>query len=280
MNTLISNINLQEPELRHILTEVKNITGFDFSLYSYGFIKRRTEYFMFKNNVFLETELIYRLNNSLNFAGAFVNNVFFQQYELFRDAEAWNYIDEKILPKLLKKSEIKIYFPFSSGTEDIYSFLFLLNRYKNENFHIFITGVTDKHILEIKKAVFSKNHVKASEKNIGLFNFTLDKDDVFISANENYKVKKEFKGTLHFNTCDFFKNQYLSEFDLVFFRNKMIFFNEELKAKALNFVVRSLKKGAYLILGEKERINTSAEKKIKQLHKGLSIYKRKTFSLS
>ncbi len=42
----MSDINLKSTELKHILKEVKCITGFDFSEYAYSFIKRRIELLM------------------------------------------------------------------------------------------------------------------------------------------------------------------------------------------------------------------------------------------
>lgn len=280
MNTIISNINLSEVELKHVLSEVKCLSNFDFSLYSHSFIKRRTEYFMSKNNIFSEGDLIYRINNSSALLGHFIENVFFQQFELFRDVELWNYIEEKVLPKFLKQTEVKIYFPYSSGAEQLYSFLYILNNFNTEKFKIYITGVTDRHVSKIKNPNFTKAHVKASEKNISLLKTALDKDDVFFENNGEFKVNVNYSGNLIFTTCDFFKEQHFADFDLVFFQNKMIFFNTELKAKSLNYVVRSLKKGAYLILGERETIDKTIEKKIKHLHKGMSIYKRKTFLLT
>lgn len=280
MNKLISNINLSELELKHILAEVKCLTNFDFSLYQKGFIKRRTEFFMFKNNILTESDLIYRINNSSNFIGLFLETIFFQRFELFRDADLWNYIEEKIIPKLIKKDEVKIHFPYATGAEELYSFLYILNKFDTKNFNIYITGVTDKHLSIIKKHIFLNSHIKFSEKNIGLLNSATDKDDIFIERNNYYIIKNNFSGDINYTTCNFFKQQNLAEFDLVFFQNKLIFFNYELKTKALNNIVRSLKKGGYIVLGEKEKIDNESEKKIKKLHKEISIYKRKTFSLS
>ena len=279
MTELNSNINLSEIELKHILTEVKCLTGFDFSQYAFNFIKSRTEKFMYKNNVVSEADLIYKINNSTNVAGMFLDNVFFPQYELFRDAEMWNYIEQNIIPKFIKKTEVKIHFPFSSGGENLFSFLYILKNFNTENFQIHITGVSDKHIAEIKKAQFTATHIKASEKNIGLLNSAIDKDDVFISKhNDLFEINYNYKGELIYSTCDFFKEQHLSEFDLVFFQNKMIFFNSELKEKALAAIIRSLKKGSYIVIGEKEQIGRNAERKIKQVDKKISLYKRKIFS--
>lgn len=279
MAKINSNINLSEIELKHILVEVKCLTGFNFSQYAYNFIKSRTEKFMHKNNIVSEADLIYRINKSSNMAGMFLDNVFFPQYELFRDAEMWNFLEKNILTKFAKKAEVNIHFPFSSGGESLFSLLYLLKSFNTQNYQIHITGVSDKHISEIKKEQFTATHIKESEKNIALLNSAIDKDDVFISKNNySFKINYNYKGKLIYKTCDFFKGKQLSEFDLVFFQNKMIFFNSELKEKALFTIIKSLKKGGYVIIGEKEKIGKSAERKIKQVDKKISLYKRKIFS--
>ncbi len=277
LNKLISNINLSELELKHILAEIKCLTGFDFTSYSFNFIKRRVEFFMYQNNVSSESDLIYRINKSSVFPGLFLETVFFSSGELFRDAEVWNFFEKIIIPKLIKRNEINIHFPYSTGAEDIYSFLYMIRDFNTEQIKIHITGVTDKHITKIKQNVFTNTNVKLSEKNISLLNNIKGVDDIFISQNEKFKIETNFKGQFIYETCDFFKKQYLSEFDIVFFRNKMIFFNPELKDKALSSVVRSLKKGGFLVIGEKEAINKNSERIIKQVKKGISIFKRKTF---
>lgn len=280
LNKLISHINLSEIELKHILTEIKCLTAFDFTSFSYTFIKRRTEFFMFQNNISNESDFIYKINKSSVFAGLFLETVFFQNDELFRDAEVWNLIKKTIIPKLLKKNEINIHFPYSTGKEDVCSFLYIIKNFNTENFKIYVTGVTDKHISNIKHNSFAKSNLKLSEKNISLLNDKTNIDDVFNKNGNYYKIKTSFNGKIIYETCDFFKKKSLSEFDIVFFRNKMIFFNQELKQKALSSVVRSLKRGGYIIIGEKEKIDENAEKTIKQVKKGISIYKRKTFLLS
>ena len=270
------NINITDIDLKQILKEVKCLSFHDFSMYAHTFIRNRTERFMNEYEIVSKADLIYRINKSSKMLGLFLDCIYFQKFELFRDAEMWNYIDENILSKLQKKKEIKIHFPYSTGAEELYSFLYILNKYKTEKFKIYVTGVSEKHVSTIKKAEFTKKHLKASEKNIKLLNSEID--EVFVPENSKFKVKTNFKGEIIYKVCDFFKELHTSEYDLVFFQNKMIYFNSELKEKAENNIIRSLNKRAYFIIGEKEIIKSQLSRKIKGIEKNLSIYKRKLFS--
>jgi chemotaxis protein methyltransferase CheR len=274
----MSAVNLKSSDIKHILKEVKCNTGIDFSEYAFCFIKRRTELFMFENKIISVTDLIYKLNKSPVIAGNFLDTIFIPPSELFRDAEVWNYIEKDILPKLITKKDIKIHFAYATGGEELYSFLYILNNFYSENIKICVTAVTEKHLSVIKKGEFSLQHLKASQKNIEILESAVDSDDIFIKNKDVYTIKSNYKGELIFNTCNFFKEVFISEFDIVFFRNSMIYFNNELKDKSLKMVLRSLKKTGILLIGEKELLNEESGKKFKRINKTMSIYKKKTFS--
>jgi len=274
----MSDINLKSTDLSHILKEVKCITSFDFSEYAHTFIKRRTERLMFANKINTVADLIYRINQSEGFVGQFLETVFVPQTEFFRDPEMWNFLERKILPKLTNKKELSIHLQYSTSGEELFSLLFILSKFDTSNVSITLTAVTDKHLNSIKGAEFNATHIKTSVKNIELLDSAIDSDDVFIEKNNIISVKHKFKGKISYETCAFFKGKYFSEFDLVFFRNSMLYFNSELKEKALQTAIRSLKKGAYIFIGEKETIGNESGKKLKQVSKNLSIYKKKTFA--
>ena len=274
----MSDINLKPTELLHILKEVKCITGFDFSEYAYSFIKRRTELLMHANKISSEADLIYRINQSKGFAGQFLETVFVTQSEFFRDSEMWNYIESKILTKLVGKKELNIHLPYSTSGEELFTLLFILSKFDTAKVKITVTAVTDKHLSFIKKGEFNAGHIKASVKNIELLDSAIDSDDVFTETKKLISVKHNFKGQIIYETCEFLKGEYFSEFDLIFFRNTMLYFNSELKEKMLKKVIRSLNKGAFLFIGEKETIGNESGKKLKQVVKNLSIYKKKTFA--
>lgn len=273
----MSEISLQNSELKHILKEVHCLSGYDFSQYSYSFILRRTEQFMQKNNIRSEADFIYKINKFSSVAGSFLENVFVSQTELFKDYEVWNYLTNIILPKQTEKEKYTIFFPYSVSGDEFYSLLLILNNFNTKNIRIIVNGVTEIHLEKIKKGCFSERHIKNSTKNIELLIPNIDNDIVFKNKNNCYGIKNNFDGEIIFETCDFFKDRYISEIDLVIFRNSMIYFNSELKEKALKTVIRSLKKGAYLIIGVKENINKETGKKLKLIEKDISIYKKKIF---
>ena len=191
----------------------------------------------------------------------------------------WNYLTEKILSKNNGSGKLKIHFPYSTGNEELYSLLFLLDQIKeSENIEITVSAVTDVHLNKIKKAEFTQFQVKSSVKNIELLNYATDSDDIFKLNDKSFKAKNNFNGEIKYDICDFFKGKYINEFDIVFCRNNFIYFNSELQDKAMKVIGRSITKGGYLIIGACEALGENHKKKFKQINKPLSIYKKKSIA--
>lgn len=269
-------INLQISELKNMLKEVHCITGINCSQYAFSFIKRRTELFMKSNKVVSDIDFIYKINKSPGFAGQFLETVFVPNSELFRDAEMWNFLESKLLPKFSGKKNINIMMPYCTGGRELYSLLYILKENPDSsNITITVSSVTDVHLKRIKSGKFNNNDIKASVKNIEMLNSAKDTDDIFYHKNKSYRVKNDFKGQLNFEVCDFFKGIYISDFDIVICRNSFIYFNTELQEKVIKTITRSLKKGGYLIIGASETLDETEKRKYKQINKELSIYKKK-----
>ncbi len=272
----MSEINLTKPELKNMLKEVHCITSINYSQYAFSFIKRRTELFMNSNKIISDIDFIYKINKSPGFAGQFLETVFVPDSEFFRDAEMWNFLENKLLPKFSGKKNIKIHLPYCTGGKELYSLLYILNENPgNLNISIMVSAVTDVHLKRIKSGKFDYPDIKVSVKNIELLNSANNSEDIFHHSNKSYKVKNDFKGQLNFEVCDFFNNKYFSDFDIIICRNSFIYFNKELHEKAVKTITRSLKKGGYLIIGANETIGDPEKRKYKKINKVLSIYKKK-----
>jgi chemotaxis protein methyltransferase CheR len=271
-------MNLTNAELKNILNEVKNHTGIDYYQYAFSFIKRRTEVFMEKNQLFSDTEFIYRINNSKGIATNFKEDVHVTQTELFRDPEMWNYLTGSILPSFKTNEEIKIALPHTTGPEELYSLLYAIGDHEKKwNVFIYVSLASEKCKSIIEKGSFDEKHFKASVKNIEFLNFSRNSEDVFKKKDNVYHLKHLYKGNILYDEFTLFEYPYPDEFDIVIFRNQMIYLNKELQVKAFKMIAKSIKKGKWLILGEREKLDDAYSNNFKQVNKSMSIYKRKSF---
>jgi chemotaxis protein methyltransferase CheR len=271
-------MKLNTTELKNIWIEVENQTGIDYSQYAFSFMKRRTEMFMEKNQLFSDKEFIYRINTSKVLANAFKEELIIPGMELFRDPEMWNYFAGTILPSFKNNDEIKIALPYTTGTEELYSLMYIIgNHEKNLNVVIYASITSERIKTAIEKGLFDEKQFNASVKNIELLNFARNSEDIFKRKDNVYQVKHNFKGSINYDAFSLFEYPYIDEFDIVICRNAMIFLNKELQAKAFKLITKSIKKGKWLIIGEKEKLDELHSNHFKQVQKALSIYKRKSF---
>jgi chemotaxis protein methyltransferase CheR len=272
------DVSLSRIELKSILEEIYCITGINFSEYSFGFIKRRTEEFMHENNLKSDTDFIYRINKSAGLASQYLEKIFVANSEFFRDAEIWNYFETKLLAKSLSKKDFKVWIPYAKDAKELLSLLYILGKSGDStHIHLLVSAVTDKHLSRIRNGRFSQTDIKHSLNNIDILNSALDQDDIFQIDNEVVELKHGFKGRIDYEVNNFINDEYVLEFDIIFLRNVFIYFDKELQKNAEKRVTRALKKGGYLFLGFCERL-LYEQSKYKQLNKGISIYKKKTFS--
>jgi chemotaxis protein methyltransferase CheR len=275
---LNKEMNLNTTELKNIWIEVENQTGIDYSQYAFSFMKRRTEIFMEKNQLFSDKEFIYRISTSKVMANSFKEEVFIPGMELFRDPEMWNYFTGTILPSFKNNDEIKIALPYITGPEELYSLLYTIgNHEKKLNVVIYVSITSERIKTAIEKGLFDEKQFNASVKNIELLNYARNSEDIFKRKDNVYQVKHNFKGSINYDAFSLFEYPYIDEFDIVICRNAMIFLNKELQAKAFKLIIKSIKKGKWLILGEKEKLDELHSNHFKQVQKALSIYKRKSF---
>ena len=270
------DLKLSISEINQIYNELNSISGFDFRDYAFSFKMRKITSLMNVNNIFSVEDFIYRLHNSKNIVNEFVKSLFVPHSELFRDAELWNYLQDKILPKLLLKSEVKIHIPYCVNGEELYTLIFFLGLYKSDHISILISHPLKENKEIIKNRVFIQKDLKACLKNIENLDFVHNTEDVFLGHTNKLRINHFYRGEIIFENSTVKNQQHISEFDFVLFRNRMIYFDEILKEEILKKINASLKKGGLLIIGEKESLDQMSGK-FKKLKSNLSAYKKKIF---
>lgn len=270
------DIKLTETDINHVINELKSISDFDFVDYAFSFKMRKIVDFMKSGNILTVDEFVYRLNKSENLTSEFAGSFFIPQSELFRDPELWNYLQEKTFPKLLLKKEVKIHLPVCIGGEDLYSLIIFLGMFPSKHVSVSVSYPLERNENEIKNRTFGIKDLKACQKNIELLNHIKNTEDVFIGHSNNMIINHSFKGEILFEMKYITEQQHISEFDLVLFRNRMIYYNDDLQNEVLKNINASLNKGGLLVIGEKELLGKLSGK-FKKLKTDLSIYKKKIF---
>ncbi len=139
----------------------------------------------------------------------------------------------------------------SSG-EEAYSILIILKeieRLKDFHIHILATDINEEMLYIAKKGIYSGRTLNTVPA------YYLEK--YFEPCLNRFRIKEELKKSVSFkylNLAADFKSEISQKFDLIFFRNVMIYFSRQLTKKIINSFYDLLEDPGYLFLGPSETL--------------------------
>lgn len=168
----------------------------------------------------------------------------------FREPEHFNFLEDLIKSK--SQHPFRIWSAASSSGEELYSIAMVLADFcKSSDWRILGTDISTRVLekamrghypLERHEGISQARLQKYCLKGVGAQNGSLLIDS-------NLKIHTEFK------QLNLLKPQHLTEqFDVIFLRNVMIYFDKESKQKVLDNVTKRLRKGGYLFISHTESL--------------------------
>lgn len=273
----MTQAKLRISELKQIFTEINSLIGIDFSEFSFFSIKRRFEkifdIYKFEN----ANEFITKLKEDKYFLNNILFDIFPSQTELFRDPTMWLALLKNIFPKYSKSEIFKIYIPHCTSGEELFSLVYLLHEAgMTNNTEITVSTPCIQNIEYINRAVYPIKKISSAEKNVENLDTKLPFSDFVTSNIQTFEIKDEYFKNLNikFDKKSVFETQYTNEFDLVIFRNVMIYFNSKLQDEILEKITNSLKRNSYLAIGIGEKLTGSTIRKYKISNTNENIYKK------
>jgi len=142
--------------------------------------------------------------------------------------------------------------PCASG-EEAYSLLFrfLEASIEEEKFDIYALDINSQEIQKAKEGLYTQRRIQRVSSEM------LEK--YFIEEDEHYRVKPHFRDSIHFENRNIFEGmpEQCSNFDIIFSRNMLIYFDKEAQERAEIFFYEKLAVGGVLFLGHADKIPNS-----------------------
>ncbi len=175
----------------------------------------------------------------------------------FRDIGHFILLKETILPDLNKQrggGAIRIWSAACSSGQEPYNISMIAEDYQNmkgmgRGVQIQATDISSKVLDEARKGVYCGLAVERG--------LTLDQQKrYFIARDKCLEVKPEIKRRVSFRSQNLAENyQSLGRFDVIFCRNVLIYFSNDLKKDIIDRMANALNPGGYLFLGSTESLN-------------------------
>lgn len=265
---------ISDNELAFFLEKVYKTYGYDYRGYSLSHIKRRVQLFysILRSKDFDEFQTKI-LNNKSTFKDLFLN-ISVNITTFYRNPDVFKVLKNEILPKLDSFLDIKIWCAGCSSGEEPYSIaIFLKELGLLDRSIIYATDLNEVVLNNAKNGIYSKENFNLFLKHYYQSGGTESFSSYFDMKENFVSVKDEIKERILFFRHNLVHDSKINDFQLIFCRNVIIYFDQELKRKIFSLFHKSLDNYGFLILGESESLDFHTEFRV--IDKKNKIYKRK-----
>lgn len=247
--------DLSNEQLDKILTVVDRRFGYDFRGYARASIRRRVHGFMSRSGILTTEALEYQLLNDETCFPRFLQYISVHVTEMFRDPGFYKMMRAEVIPQLASYPFIKIWHAGCSTGEEVYSMAILLQEEGLlERTKLYATDINAYVLGKAKQGIFplrymqeyTRNYRNSGGKEVFSGYYTAKYDNVVFDAS----LKKNMVFAMHNLTSDGSFN----EFNLIFCRNVLIYFDRAFQQRCVRLFQQSLCLLGYLALGTKESL--------------------------
>lgn len=256
-----------------IIDLIKQNSPLDFSDYKQSTILRRTKRRMVQKNFINLPAYLDILKENSEELNALTKEFLISVTSFFRNPEAFEYIQKKIIPVILEKllpgEELKIWVAGFATGEEAYSLAILIaehliGQYKDVVVKIFATDIDSTAMAHAAKGVYHADIIKSvSFERL---------DNYFIKEGNNYRVKPGIRKMIIFAQHDLVKNPPYCNMHLISCRNLLIYMTPVLQKKIFSMLLFGIKMDGYLFLGSSES-PASIINNLEVVHKKWKIYR-------
>ncbi|WP_457624928.1 CheR family methyltransferase [Persephonella sp.] len=271
---------LQSEELKKIRDLIELKSGISIKEKKFEIIHKKKIERLIKEEGYTDFKTFYHdivYNKKPDLLQKLYNIVTINETYFFRENEHFRILLDRILPEIDKKREkgetVNILSAPCSTGEEVYTILIHLleeNRLiKNRDFMILGIDIDSQVIKKAQKGVYTESSMRDTPDHI--------KSRYFKKKGELYYINSDLRECVTFenvNVLDRYRMKKLGKFDVIFSRNMLIYFEENIRKEVIANFYSMLKPEGYLILSHVERIPES----IRLFHKikidGSIIYKK------
>lgn len=246
---------LEDVEIRLLLTGIQQVYGYDFRDYADASIKRRLTHWLagseFETFSLAQSQVLRDPDIFVSLLRGVTVNV----TEMFRDPAFFRALREHIVPFLKTYPFLKIWHAGCATGEEAYSMAILLNEEGMAGrYRIYATDIDEAVLQEAAEGVlpiaemqkFTRNYQKSGGKASFADYYTARYDHAMLSAS--------LRDNIVFSPHNLAADAAFGEMNLILCRNVMIYFKPGLKERCLGLFDHSLIPGGFLCLGLKETL--------------------------
>jgi two-component system CheB/CheR fusion protein len=243
------------PDLEGLLEHIRDTRGFDFSGYKRTTLLRRVDKRMAQ--VGAKDYAAYRehLEENRDEFAALFNTILINVTAYFRDAPAWEYLRDEIIPKMIANKEqyepIRVWSAGVASGEEAYSVAMLLSEALGasefrERAKIYATDVDEEALTQARQGRAEEQDLE--EVPTGL------REKYFQREGNHFVLRSDLRRSIIFGRHDLMQDAPISRIDLLISRNTLMYFEAEAQSRILARLHYALTDKGYLFLGKAEML--------------------------
>jgi two-component system, chemotaxis family, CheB/CheR fusion protein len=245
----------ESPDFERLLQYLRETRGFDFSGYKRTTLMRRIEKRMTLVGVKGHGAYLDYLQAHPDEFATLFNTILINVTSYFRDAAAWEYLQDEILPRIIDGKApyepIRVWSAGVASGEEAYSVAMLLSEVLGtsefrERAKIYATDVDEDALAHARQG-------RAEEKALEEVPISL-REKYFEPEGDHYLLRGELRRSIIFGRHDLVQDAPISRIDLLVCRNTLMYFEPEAQAKILSRLHYALSEKGFLFLGKAEML--------------------------
>jgi len=264
---------------------MRDSRGFDFTGYKRTSLMRRVRHRMDQAGYATYEQYLDVLQASSDEFAALFNTILINVTAFFRDPEAWDFISDEVIPRMLAErgpdDPIRVWSAgCASGQEPYTLAMLLVKAMESDSFSqrvkIYATDIDEEALAEARTASYDAKAVEGVPQDL-LARY-------FEQVNSRYVVHKDLRRTVIFGRNDLVTDAPISRVDLLVCRNTLMYLNAETQRNVLGRLHFALAPQGTLFLGHAEMLLSHSDRftplnlknrifrKVAALHVGVERY--------
>ena len=192
----------------------------------------------------------------------FIDAVTTNKTDFFREPVHFDYLTDNVLPELdsdpegVRPWQFKLWCAGCSSGEEPYTLAMVLSEYaaqrRNFEFSLLATDISSRVLDHAVRGIYDADRIEPVAAELRAKYLLHSKDP----AQSQVRIVPELRQRITFRRLNFMDSDYLvkERFDVIFFRNVLIYFDKPTQEAVINKLCRNLIPGGYLFVGNSESL--------------------------
>jgi len=273
-------------DIENILAKLRQARGIDFSDYRQNTLSRRIASRLARLGIEDYARYLDLLESDPAECDKLIDTIAINVSSFFRNPIVCEILSQTLFPQIIEKKrlsgsqQIRIWSAGCAGGEEAYSLAILIHEALKKDFaewsvHLFATDIDQESLCRAEQGSYPRESLLNVK--LGILDEYFDRTEV------GYTVKPKIRKMVRFSLDDLTststfapKESVFGEFDIIFCRNVLIYFNAELQKRVVKKFVRSLPVAGYLVLGDSERLDNETSVNFQVVDHKNRIYKKRS----